>query len=158
MLFRSAIKCDLLDSEVLAILRRIEADPATVRKYAAQGETAVAMQDTSSLERKIAAQNAKIERLAASLAVAENSSAQKYIVAEIERQDLNLDALKRELELAKVERRRADVQERTLEQKTKEIGNLVRAFDELSSKDRNAVVREVVKECTWDGETLFFKL
>lgn len=154
----SMIKCDLLDDEVVSIFRRIEADPETVKKYAAVDMPQDPGQDIAVLTKKISAQAAKIDRLAASLADAEDSPARKYVLAEIERQDLNLAALKRELELAKTEKRRADVRSQSLEEKTKEIGNLVRAFDALSAKDRNAVVREVVKECTWDGETLFLKL
>lgn len=152
------IRCDLLDQEVVGIFRRIEADPETVRKYAAVDAPQDPDQDVTALTRKVTAQAAKIDRLAASLAEAGESSARKYVLAEIERQDLNLAALKRELELAKTEKRRADMRSQSLEEKTKEIGNLVRAFDTLSAKDRNAVVREVVKECTWDGETLFLKL
>ena len=154
----SAIKCDLLDQEVVAIFRRIKADPSIVRKYAAAQAPEEPGADIPALTKKIAAQSAKIERLAASLAEAENSSAQKYIVAEIERQDLNLAALKRELELTKAEKRKADLKGKSLESKAQEIGNLVRAFDSLSAADRNGIVREVVQECTWDGETLFLKL
>ena len=152
------IRCDLLDQEVVGIFRRIQADPAIVRKYAAADQPMDFGSDISVLNKKITAQSAKIERLAASLAEAENSSAQKYIVAEIERQDLNLAALKRELELAKAEKRKADLNGKSLEAKVQEIGNLVRAFDSLSAADRNGIVREVVQECTWDGETLFLKL
>lgn len=152
------IRCDLLDQEVVGIFRRIQADPAIVRKYAAADQPMDFGSDINVVTKKIAAQTARIDRLAASLAEAENSSAQKYIVAEIERQDLNLAALKRELELAKTEKRKADLKGKSLEVKAQEIGNLVRAFDSLSAADRNGIVREVVQECTWDGETLFLKL
>ena len=152
------LKCELLDDEVIAIFRRINADPDVVRKYAAAEQAEDPGADIPVLAKKVSAQTAKIERLAASLAEAENSSAQKYIVAEIERQDLNLAALKRELELARTKKRKAEMNGRNLQDKAQEIGNLVKAFDSLSAKDRNAVVREVVKECTWDGETLFLSL
>ena len=154
----SAIKCNLLDQEAISIFRRIQADPSIVRKYAAIDQPEEPAADVLSITRKISSQTAKIDRLAASLADAENSSARRYIVAEIERQDLNLDALKRELELAKAEKRKADAEGKSLEAKAQEIGNLVRGFDSLSAADRNGIVREVVKECTWDGETLFLRL
>ena len=79
-------------------------------------------------------------------------------MAEIERQDLERGALSRELEIAKLEKRKSEARALDLGSKASEIGNLVRSFDNLSPKDRNAIVREVVKECTWDGETLFLKL
>ena len=142
------IKCDLLDQEVVAIFRRIQADPSIVRKYAAAQASEDPGADIPAITKKIAAQSARIDRLAASLAEAENSSARRYIVAEMERQDLNLEALKRELELAKTEKRKADLKGKSLEVKAQEIGNLARAFDSLSAADRNSIVREVVQECT----------
>lgn len=153
-----SIRCQSLDDEALAIFRRIEADPAVVRLYAAETAPQEAMPDINAMQKRIAAQEAKIARLAASLGDAEGSSAVQYIVAEIERQDLTLQGLKRELEMAKRKVRKAAIQERSLDEKAKEIGDLARRFDSLSAADRNAVIKEVAKECSWDGETLFLRL
>lgn len=152
------VGCKLLDNEALAIFHKIEADPDIVRQYAARPAPSEAVPDISVIQKRITAQEAKIARLTTSLGDAGESSAARYIVAEIERQDLNLQALKRELELAKRDAKRAAAQEQSLEEKAREIGNLAKQFDSLSDEERNAVVQEVVKECTWDGETLFIRL
>ena len=154
----SAIKCDLLDAQALSIFRRIEADPSVIQKYTAQESHVNYDDEIAALNRKITSQKLKIDRLAASLAEVGISSARRHIVAEIERQDLTLAALKRELELAKASQRNAITQGADLDAKTKEIESLVRAFDTRPAKDRNEIVREIVKECTWDGETLFLRL
>ena len=60
--------------------------------------------------------------------------------------------------IAKASQRNAITQGADLDAKTKEIESLVRAFDTLPAKDRNEIVREIVKECTWDSETLFLRL
>ena len=151
-------KCSILDSKALDVFRRIEAAPEIVRKYAAVDEPDIQPDVIESLTRRIQSIDARIGRLTASLAEAGESSARRYIVTEIERQDLERGALSRELEIAKLEKRKSEARALDLGSKASEIGNLVRSFDNLSPKDRNAIVREVVKECTWDGETLFLKL
>lgn len=153
-----AITCSVLDDEVLNIFRQIEADPALIRQYVSKSEGNQDTPDVKPIQKKITACEARISRLTASLSEAENSSATKYIVAEIERQDLNLQALKREEELAKAARRRADVEQKSVEAKAQEIARLIQGLDEFSDKDRNAVINEVVESCVWNGETLFLRL
>lgn len=153
-----AITCSALDDEVLNIFRKIEADPTLIREYVTKSEYKSDIPDIKPLRQKITACEARIARLTASLSEAENSSAIKYIVAEIERQDLNLQALKREAELAKTAQRRAAAEEKSIEAKAEEIARLIRGLDQFSDKDRNAVVNEVVESCVWDGETLFLRL
>ena len=151
------LKCEVLDSQALQIFRRIEADPDVIRQYTKE-ETPAALPDLSALQKKIKAQEAKISRLTESLAISENSGATKYIIAEIERQDLELQAMHREIELAKTERRKAELMERTLEDRIREISDLARQMDQLTAAERNAIVKDVVQECTWDGATLRIRL
>jgi hypothetical protein len=64
----------------------------------------------------------------------------------------------REIELAKTERRKAELMERTLEDRVREISDLARQMDQLTAAERNAIVKDVVQECTWDGATLRIRL
>lgn len=153
-----AITCSILDNEVLGIFQQISADPAIVKQYAGKQADRDQIPDPKPVMNKIISCEARIARLTVSLAEAENSSARKYIVAEIERQDINLQALKTELERAKTEQRRADAERKTVEQKAAEIGRLIHGMEQFSDKDRNAIVNEVVESCVWDGETLFLRL
>lgn len=152
------LKTEVLDNEVLDIFRQIEADPAVIRSYVAHSAPQNEPVDTSSIQREIARYEARIGRLTATLADAEGGSAAKYILEEIERQDKNVQALKRELELARMEERKNQEKKKTAEQTAAEIGKMIRGLDNLSASDRNAVIKEVVKECVWDGETLYLKL
>lgn len=152
------LKTEVLDNEVLAIFRQIEADTAVIRSYVAHSAPKSETVDTSSIQKEIARYVARIGRLAATLADAEGGSATKYILEEIERQDKNVQALRRELDLAKIEEKKNKERVRTAEQTAAEIQKMIRGLDNLSASDRNAVIKEVVKECVWDGETLYLKL
>lgn len=153
-----SIKADILDNKVIEIFKAIDLDESVIRNYVSEEVAVDPERDIQALSRKLSAASAKIERLTASLAEADGSSAQKYIIAEIERQDIAIAALRRELESAKAAKRKAEAQNLDIESKTEEIKKFVRDFENLSASERNAVVREVVKECRWDGETLYLKL
>lgn len=100
----------------------------------------------------------KIGRLAASLALAEDSAASKYIIAEMERLDVELGALKREASLAEMESRRAAASAKDAKATAAEIAKLIHGLDGFDDKEKNAIARAVIQECTWDGERLFITL
>lgn len=150
------IKCDILDQKVLGVFREIEADPVSIRKYT---EADLPVDDGSrvkELEKTASAIRSRIARLTESLA--DGSGASKYIVKQIEQEDLDLSAVCREIELARMDARRGAAFAKSAEESQKAIRQLVRSMDGLSADDRNGIVRDLVRECTWDGETLFLRL
>ena len=150
------IKCSKLDDRVLAVFSEIEADPSVIRKYAeaeSPSDDGSALRD---LERKASAIRTRIGRLTESLA--DGSAASKYIIAQIETEDLSLAAINREIEIAKTEARRSAASARSSADRSEEIGRMMRSLSGLSADEKNAIVREVVQECTWDGQTLFLRL
>lgn len=151
-------KCTLLDNEVMDAFRKIEADPETITQYLGDEPVQDSSKNIKELERRANKIRTKIERLAESIADAPESTAAKYIIAKIEDEDLNLAALNREIELAKTEARRQQGKVKSAEQSAKEIARLVQGLDGLSSAEKNEIVRDVVSECTWDGDTLFLRL
>lgn len=153
-----AVTCSVLDDKVLDAFRAIEADPSAIQRYVGKARPKEKTPDPRPSRQKIAACEARIARLTASLSEADSSPAMKYIVAEIERQDLELQALKREEELARAAKRREDKEKRSVEDKAETIAQFIRGLEHFSDKDKNAVVNEVVDNCVWDGETLFLKL
>ena len=152
----SMIKCSALDDRVLAVFSEIEADPSVIRKYSKVEETKEDGSALRDLERKAAAIRSRIGRLTESLA--EGSAASKYIVAQIESEDLSLAAVNREIEIAKSEARRSASAEKTSAERSQDIARMMRSLSGLSADEKNAIVREVVQECTWDGQTLFLRL
>lgn len=154
----SMVRCDILDEKALVAFRAIEADPSTAHRYAPSEGAAEGVADIQAISRRIASQNMRIDRLTASLAEAGDSTARRYIVSEIERQDLVLSALQRELETAKADQRRAELRSRSIAAAASEIANLIRSFDTLSAAERNSAVRDVIRECRWDDESLFLTI
>lgn len=150
-------KCDVLDEKVLDIFRTIEVNPESILEYTKADRPVDADKRLKELEAKSARIQAKIDRLAETLADADGSTAAKYIIAQIEKEDLNLSALKREIETAKSAVRRNRTAVRTAEEQAAEIARLVRGLGGFSDVEKNAIVRELVKECTWDGTTLFLR-
>lgn len=147
------IKIDVLDQKVLNIFREIATDPAQIKKYAASTSSSAPI-DINSISAQIRQIEDKIGRLAASLALAEDSTASKYIVAEIERLDLNLQALNREKGLAAAQLRKQRSAVKNAEATAAEITRLIQGLNTFTAAERNEIVRSVVKECVWDGTEL----
>lgn len=114
--------------------------------------------DLKVAQARVTACENKIGRLAASLALAEESSASKYIIAEMERLDLELAALKREASLAEMEGRRVADQVKDSKAAAVEIAKLIHGLEGFDDKEKNAIARAVLQECVWDGEQLFITL
>lgn len=152
-----SVKCRILDEKVLDVFRRIEADPDAVMEYASeQGQDAVP--EWRDFASEIAPYRAKIARLTAFLSEAEDSPAAKHIIAQIEELDANIEALKREEALQAVEKRRAANEKRSAGEKAAEVRRLMRGLSGFTADEKNEIVKGVVRELTWDGETLFLRL
>lgn len=148
----SQIKAELLDEKVLEIFREIEHDPAAVKKYMKEIKKTTGSRDT--LQKRITETEKKIGKLTASLSTASKSTAMKYIVAEIEKLDAELSGMKREaLERAMQEKREA-ADLKNAQKKRDEIGELLADFDRFTIEEKNEIARSVIREATWDGETL----
>ena len=150
------INTDVLDEKALEAFRRIDLDHGLIREFL-EVEPSTGP-DPKELASKISRCEAKIGKLTAALADADGSSAAKYIVAEIERMDLELQALKRERDIAVSEERARGLAKKTAEAKAAEISRLIRGLDGFSDVERNEIVRSVVKSCVWDGKRLFISL
>ena len=151
-----AIKSNKLDDKVLQVFSEIEADPSVIQKYSDVQETRDDGKVIRDLEEKASTIRSRIKRLTESLA--DGSAASKYIIPQIEAEDLSLQAVNREIDLAKAEARRTENATKTTEGRAKEIARMMRTLSGLSSEEKNEIVKEVVQECTWNGETLFLKL
>lgn len=91
---RKQIKVDIIDQKLLNTLHSIESDPSMIFCFVQKKE--LPLPDIKTINNKISSVESKISKLASSLALADGSAASKYIVAEIERLDSDLQFLKRE--------------------------------------------------------------
>ena len=148
---------DRLDGQVLDIFRRIEHDPALINKYIERPAVPDAAR-ASRTAKRLQANASRIERLTAVLGDAEDSTAAKYIVAQIEKLDEEQGRLRREQAEAAIGLRRAAADAADAARKVEEIRRLVSDFDSFTAAERNEIARAVVKSAVWDGETLSLTL
>ena len=150
------IKCELLDNKVLEIFQAIDHDPDLIKKYVKQEKKTAGSGDQ--LGKQIAKLEKKIDRLTESLSEASGSSAAKYIVAEIEKQDIELQKLKREEAKVSQEKRRNAKAVKSAQDKHSEITALLANFDNFTDTEKNEIAKSVIQSATWDGDTLFITL
>lgn len=152
------IKCEKLDEKVLDVMRSIDSDPSLIREYVRINDNIPEYENPRAIDNKITSCESKIARLASSLALAENSPAQKYILAEMEKLDMELQALKREKNIALSAERQRNDNLKSAEEKVEDIKKLIHGLDSFSAKEKNDILQSIVKECVWDGESLFISL
>lgn len=150
------IKTELLDEKVIEIFRNIKADPSLIDSFVKKSN--VKKLDLTDIKKQITSTSKKIETLASSLALSKDSVAAKYIIAEMEKLDSQLDQLHhRELDAAALIRESRNYEKRAQE-KVNDIKNLIENFDRFTAAERNDIIKAVVSECIWDGETLSLRL
>ncbi len=100
------------------LLQSIKRNPCVIQKFAEQNTEALSGPDPKVLASKINTCQTRIDRLYPRFPWLRYSSAQKYILAELERLDLEIQALRREHNLAlAVERKRSLPPTRTRSQR-----------------------------------------
>lgn len=147
-----AIKIDLLDEKVVEVFKSIEADRKLIEKYAAQYDAPDI--NVGHIQKKISATEKKIRKLAGTLATSASSTAAKYIVEEMERLDVELQSYHAELRTAAIEQRKSLEHKAETADRAEKISELIKNFDSFTSSEKNEIVKAVVRECVWDGETL----
>ena len=150
-------KCNILDDKVLEIFNQIKADPKLINEYAENPGTNKS-DDPKKYEKKISQLEDKIGRLAASLALAANSAASKYIIAEMEDLDGKLNDLKAKKDEAERIRKSEVKKNKNSAETAAEITKLIENMDNFTPEERNQIVKSIVKKLVWDGETLFISL
>jgi site-specific DNA recombinase len=150
-------KCEIIDRKVLAIFHEVAADPSLIKKYI-HANDAPKISDPKSLRAKIHSCESKIGRLTASLALAADSPAQKYILAEIEHLDAQLSTLKQEYAIADADSRSRAMETASSADTVLKIQHLISGLDGFSENEKNSIVRSFVKDCYWDGKQLFLSL
>ena len=152
------IRTDLLDDAVLEKLREIEADPDVIMAYAADPVARDGLPDIAALRREAAVVENKIRRLTDQLEDLAGSPAARHVIVRIEELDRQLRELERQQVDADAVMRERRAEEKTLEQKAEEIADLIHGLDGFTPEERNRILRDIVKSCTWDGETLRLEL
>lgn len=153
----SQVKSDLLDNRVISIFQEIEHDPAALKKYLKE-EKKQPQDNAAALRAAMEKCQAKIGKLPATLGLNSESVAAKYIVNEIEKLDIEYNSLRKRMLSANAVDRKNTLNMKNAMEKREEIIRLLNDFDSFTPNERNEIAKDVLKECVWDGDTLFLTL
>ncbi|WP_343247762.1 recombinase family protein [Diplocloster hominis] len=148
------IKTILLDNEVLKIFKQISADPKAIDKYINQDATRNSKTSASRLRNREKILQDKIGNLVAALSKNSESSASKYIIEEMEHLDQELKECRQQILFSAAEERKAIFAKKDIQKKREEICSFIQNFEQFTMHEKNEIVRNVLKECIWDGEVL----
>lgn len=154
---RSFIRVQELDDAVIDILKKIKLDKSLIDNYTAP-DIKLLTRKPSEVRRDITNVENKINNLTAALSNASGSSAMKYIIADIENQDKILSSLRHELIEISATERRAEKNNIAKEEKYKLICEIVDCLDTAEYDEINGLLRDLLKECIWDGESLSIQI
>lgn len=147
-------KTDVLNDKVLAIFHGIQTNPSVIDEYLMKEEKKTSKYSLASLQKRERDLETRIQRLASTLALNSDSSAAKYVIEEMERLDEDLMKCRRDISIASAESRRLAAEKKDLESKRARICGLLQDFDSFSMEEQNKIAKEILKECTWDGNVL----
>ena len=154
-----SVHIETLDSAVIDLLKQIKLDKKMIDNYCFD-DTSISIhrRNRADVQRDIGRIENKILNLTNTLSNTSGSTAAKYIVTEIEKLDRELSGYKYELmEIGADEKKHAHFQH-TKEYKYKMVCDIVDKMDELDYDELQILLKELFKECMWDGETLHVKL
>lgn len=149
----------VLDNAVIEILKQIKLDKSIIDDYVYQDQgVALSCRSHSDVLSDIGKIENKIANLTNALSSSTGSSAAKYIISEIESLDRELSGLKYELmEISTVERKRSKSQH-DKEIKYKLVCDIVDNLDTADYDEINGLIKELFKECIYDGHSLHIKI
>ena len=151
------IQTHLLDDKALEVFSEIQADPKAIARYLDKSSEAVGI-SPKKIQARVSILEERISRLAGSLAFADGSTAARYIIAEMESLDAELQSEKQKLADAEAVSHNQINKEKDSKAQADRIKDFMDGLSGFTAEERNEIVRSVVRECTWDGETLFILL
>lgn len=149
----SQIKAEFLDNKAIDIFTQIRHDPKVINSYIQTTPHSNFSTKKKSIEKQMLTCQTKITNLTSALS--EDTTAIKYIVKEIERYDKELSKLTHNLTALQAEELYAAEAAENLEKKVQSISNLIDNFDSFTPDERNAIAKDCILKCVWDGDTLF---
>lgn len=147
------IDCEKLDGKVLQIFSEIAADDKMIEDFISEPEEIKSAEvKLKKLESDASKIRKRIHRLTES--IAGGGKAAKYIIPEIEKEDLTLSALEREIDMLKADEAEKRDEETDTRAKAEMIKKMMKNLSGFTASEKNEVVKAVLKECVWDGKVL----
>ncbi len=153
------VPVEVLDNAVIDILKQIKLDKTIIDDYMYEDQNITLVRRShSDVKRDISNIENKIANLTNALGNATKSTASKYIVSEIEKLDRKLSGLKYELmEIDSIERKRSHAQH-DKEAKYNLVCAIVDSLETADYDEINGLIKELFKECVYDGQNLHIKI
>ena len=148
-----------LDNVVVELLKNIALDKSIIDNYISENKSIeVCTRSQSDVQRAIEKLQLKIENLASALSANSSSTAAKYIISEMEKIDKQIVGLKYELmEIESNNRKRTKARKDTTD-KYKMICYIVDNLESADYDELNGLIKDLFKECIWDGKNLKIRL
>lgn len=163
---RGVAYCDMsftpvtvLDNAVIDILKQIKLDKSLIENYSYEdNRIKIVSRSCSDVQHDVNRIESKIQNLTNALGDSTESSAAKYIIQEIEQLDRELSGYKFELMEIATNEKRTRQKQHNKELKYKIVCNIVDKLETADYNEINGLLKELIKECVYDGQTLRIKI
>ncbi len=155
---RKFVAVQKLDEAAIELLRKIKFNKSLIDDYIEDSFTNNISRSYLDIQRDIYQTENKITNLTTALSSNSESSAAKYIISEIEKFDRRLSELKYEaMEISTSEHNRTKV-EHDKEMKYKIVCEIIDNLENFEYDEINGLLKELFKECIYDGNSLHIKI
>ena len=151
----SQIRTDKLDDLVLDVLKKIDLDPNCITKYIQK--PSAEKPDIKKIEKQIRQKEKQANNLVNALSNA-TDSARIRLISALNDLDKEIIELNRKRENCLDSLRNILDSEDEKQQKVAEIQSMVRNLDKLPPERLNQLCKNIIQECTFDGQELFLRL
>lgn len=156
---RAFVPVDVLDQAIIDILKSITLDKSVIDNYVYKDKTILkCTRSRSVIQKDIDNTKIKINNLTSAIGSNSESTAAKYLIQEIEKLDTDLVALKYELMESELSERKRDRFQEKIEDKYNAVCHIVDNLESLDYDELNGLMKDLLKECIWDGVSLKIKL
>lgn len=156
---RSFVAVATLDQAVIDILKSIALDKSIIDNYVYEDKTIhICPHSRSDIQKDIDKIGMQIRNLTVTLGNNTESTAAKYLIQEIEKLDRELTELKYELMEAEHRERINNKRQKETEDKYQTVCYIVDNMESLDYDELNGLMKDLLKECVWDGVSLKIKL
>lgn len=145
------IRLDEVDDMFLQRLKALQLDKSLIqiKDYAPPEEF-----DERAAKTQISELEVRIENLTRTLQDNQDAPAAKYIVRQIDRLDGEINALRAEIQRSKLQTAQAKDAQNAIDYVYSQICYLLEQFETLSYREKNELIRRIVKECVFENGNL----
>lgn len=144
----------VIDDKIMDLLKELSVSKDMVKGLVKQDKKRIVARGGNDINRDISTAKSKINNLTTALQANSESTATKYIIAEIEKLDKKLIGLNYELLEFEEVQKEVKKNEDSAEDIYNKIRDYLDNFNELDYDDRNWYLMQIIKECTWNGKDL----